>query len=179
MKLTVREMQLNDIENIVDYFSLADGEFLSGMGADKRKLPDRREWIKMLESEFQKPYATKTNYYIIWLLDNQAIGHSNVNNIEFKKSATIHLHIWNNEQRRSGLGLDFLSLTIPYYFENFGLKKLICEPYSQNAAPNRLLMKFGFELVKTYSTTPGAINFYQIVNRYELKKEQLKTLKWF
>ncbi len=45
MKLTVREMQLNDIEKIVNYFVLADTEFLNGMGADKSKLPDKGEWL--------------------------------------------------------------------------------------------------------------------------------------
>ena len=176
MKLTVREIQLNDIEKIVDYFVLADTEFLLGMGADKSKLPKREDWIKNLESEFQKPDTAKEFYYIIWLLDDLEVGHSNINTIEFGKSATMHLHLWNNDKRKSGLGLDFLRLTIPYYFKNFKLKKLICEPYSKNVAPNRVLVKLGFELVRTYETKPGLINFHQIVNRYELKKEQLKTL---
>ena len=89
----------------------------------------------------------------------------------------MHLHLWNNDKRKSGLGLDFLRLTISYYFRNFGLEKLICEPYSKNIAPNRVLRKLGFEFVRTYDTKPGWINFYQTVNRYELKKEQLKILK--
>ncbi|MFK7810924.1 MAG: hypothetical protein AB8B59_00425, partial [Maribacter sp.] len=76
MKLTVREMELDDIEKIVDYFFLADTEFIKRMGADQSKLPDRGEWINKLESELQKPYINKEIYYIIWLLDNQAVGHS-------------------------------------------------------------------------------------------------------
>lgn len=175
MTLTVREIQLNDIEKIVDYFILADEKFLHGMGADKSKLPDKREWIKTLESELKKSYTNKEFYYIIWLLDNQEVGHSNINNIEFGKSATMHLHLWNGEIRKRGLGLDFLKLTIPYYFKNFGIETLICEPYSKNIAPNRVLIKLGFEFVRTYDTTPGLINFHQTVNRYELKKEQLNS----
>lgn len=173
MKLTIREIRLSDIEKIVNYFFLADTEFLRGMGADKNKLPNREEWIKKLESELHKSYNAKENYYIIWLLNNQAIGHSNINNIEFGKSATMHLHLWGTEKRGSGLGLDFLRLTIPYYFKNFRLQKLICEPYSKNVAPNRVLIKYGFDLARSYYTKPGFINFHQTVNRYELKKEQL------
>jgi ribosomal-protein-alanine N-acetyltransferase len=175
MKLTVREIQVNEIEKIVDYFVNADIEFLKGMGADKSKLPKKKEWIEKLESEFKKSYAKKEFYYIIWLSDNQAIGHSNINNIEFGKSATMHLHLWNSDKRKSGLGLDFLRLTIPYYFRNFELEKLICEPSSENIGPNKVLNSLGFEFVRTYDTTPGWINFHQTVNRYELKKEQLKT----
>jgi len=174
MQLTVREIQANDIEKIVDYFVNADTEFLKGMGADKRKLPKKEDWIKKLQSGFQKSNSGKDFYYIIWLIDNQAIGHSNINNIEFGKSAKMHLHLWNNDKRESGLGLNFLRLTIPYYFKNFELEKLICEPFSKNVAVNKVLKKLAFELVRTYETTPGWINFHQIVNRYELKKEQLK-----
>jgi RimJ/RimL family protein N-acetyltransferase len=174
MKLNVREIQLDDIEKIVDYFVNADTEFLKGMGADKRKLPKRKEWVQKLKSEFKKVNKNKEFYYIIWLLDDQPIGHSNINKIEFKNIATMHLHLWKSDKRKNGFGLDFLRLTIPYYFKNFGLKKLVCEPSSENVAPNRVLRKLGFEFVKTYDTTPGWINFHQTVNRYELKKEQLK-----
>ena len=79
--------------------------------------------IKYLQSEIKKPYKVKEFYYIIWILDNQEIGHSNINNIDFVKSATMHLHLWNNDKRKSGLGLEFLRLTIPYYFINFKLEK--------------------------------------------------------
>ena len=177
IKLKVREIQPNEIEKIVDYFIHSDTEFLKGMGADKSKLPKRKEWIEKLESEFKKPYAEKEFYYIIWLIDNQSVGHSNINKIEFGKLATMHLHLWKNDKRKNGLGVDFLRLTIPYYFKNFKLEKLICEPYSKNVAPNKVLKKLGFELVRTYDTTPGYINFHQTVNQYELKKEQLENLK--
>lgn len=176
MKLTVREIQADEIEKIVDYFVNADIEFLIGMGADKSRLPKKKEWIEKLESEFKKPLPEKEFYYIIWLFDNLAIGHSNINKIEFGKSARMHLHLWNKDKRRSGLGLDFLRLTIPYYFRNFELEKLICEPFSKNISPNKALKKVGFELIRTYETTPGWINFHQTVNRYEMKKEQLKIL---
>jgi len=174
MKLTVREMQLNDIEKIVEYFVLSSAEFLKGMGVNKSKLLDRGEWVQKLEFEFQKSYATKKIYYIIWFLDNLAIGHSNINDIEFGKSATMHLHLWNNDKRKKGLGLKFLKLTIPYYFRNFELEKLICEPYSKNIAPNKVLKKLGFEFVRTHKTTPGSINFLQMVNRYELKNNKYR-----
>lgn len=45
MELTVREIEVNEIEKVIDYFLNADAEFLKGMGADKSKLPARKEWI--------------------------------------------------------------------------------------------------------------------------------------
>ena len=171
MKLSTRELQASDIEKIVDYFVNSDEEFLKEMGADKSKLPQKKEWLEKLKLEFQKPYSKKEFYYIIWLLDGEAIGHTNVNNIEFKESAKMHLHLWKNDHRKAGLGYEFLKLSIPYFFKNLGLKKLVCEPYSENKAPNRVLEKLGFELVRTYETTPGWINFKQVVNRFELTEK--------
>ena len=177
MKAEIREFVKSDIEKIVDYFIDAESDFLKGMGADKSKLPKREKWIRNLQSELIKPYREKDYYYIIWLLDDEPVGHSNVNHIDFGESATMHLHLWKNGMRKSGLGLEFLKMTIPLYFEKLELKKLICEPYSKNIAPNRVLKKIGFDLILTYETIPGPINFKQEVNRYELTKEQLKEIK--
>ena len=174
MNLTVREMQIGDIEKKVNYFVDADIDFLRGMGAEKSKLPKREEWINILKHELSRPYTEKEFYYIIWLLDGEAIGHSNVNNIQYGKDATMHLHLWNSTKRQSGLGLQFLKLTIPLYFEHLALKKIICEPYAKNIAPNKTLRKLGFEFIRAYDTTPGWINFHQTVNRYELTKENWK-----
>lgn len=168
--MKVRELQVDDIERIVDYFLQSNTEFLKGMGADKSKLPNRKEWIDLLKVELEKPYSEKEFYYIIWLLDDQAIGHSNINKIQYGNSATMHLHLWNKDNRGKGLGVDFLRLTIPYYFKNIELQKVICEPIANNIAPNRVLEKLGFNFIRTYETTPGWINFHQTVNRYELKK---------
>ncbi len=177
MKISVREMQKSDIELIVDYFVNADSEFLKGMGADKSKLPHKPEWIIKLNQEFDKANSEKEFYYIIWLINDDPAGHSNINKIKFGQTATMHLHLWKSDKRKSGLGLDFLKRTIPFFFENFELKKLICEPYTLNPAPNRVLEKVGFKFIKEYETVPGWINFHQSVNRYEMTKERFDKVK--
>jgi RimJ/RimL family protein N-acetyltransferase len=57
---------------------------------------------------------------------------------------------------------------VNYFFRNPGLKKLYCEPYAENPAPNKVLSKLGFTFVKTYQTVPGKTCFEQYVNRWEL-----------
>lgn len=171
MILDTREMIESDIENIVDYFLNADIDFLRFMGADKQKLPERNTWIQKLKAECQKPNTEKGFYYIIWLIDGQPVGHSNINNIQFGKSATMHLHLWEKASRRKGLAAEFLKSSVQYYFKNFRLQKIICETYTKNIAPSKVLEKIGFKLKRTYDTTPGWINFHQTVNRYELVKE--------
>jgi len=155
MKLSIREITQNDIENIVNYFINSDVEFLKGMGADKSKLPEKNVWIKKLKTELKKPFQQMKFYYIVWLIDNQLAGHSNINNISFGKSANMHLHLWKGNNRKKGLGAEFLKKSLPYYFEHFKLEKLICEPFSKNIAPNKVLLKVGFDFKYKYETTPG------------------------
>ena len=129
-----------------------------------------------LESELTKPTQEKEFYYIIWQIDDKPIGHSNINNITYGNNATMHLHIWESENRHAGIGTNLITQTISYYFKNFKLQKLICEPYAENPAPNKILGKIGFKFIKKYKTTPGWINFYQAVNRFELLRERFNKL---
>lgn len=172
MSLSVRELKESDVSMVVDYFINADANYLKGMGAEKDKLPDRSTWISNIISELNKPIKKKANYYILWLLNDEPIGHSNINKLVFGSHANMHLHMWRTDKRRTGYGLDLMKLTIPYYFENFGLKKLICEPYALNPAPYKVLKILGFEFIKAYDITPGVICFHQTVNRYELTRDQ-------
>ncbi len=173
MKLSVREMEERDVELIVNYFADSSSTYLLGMGADPDKIPSKGLWSKSIKSQLYNSYAKKETYNIIWVKDDLPIGHSNINKIHYGEDAFMHLHIWDLQNRNQGLGLIFLRATIPNYFAKFQLKKLICEPYSFNAAPIKTLTKLGFELEKEYTTTPGSICFIQKVKRYNLTH-----LKW-
>jgi len=172
--ISIREMQSDEIELMVDYFVNSDSKFLQGMGVDKDKLPSRENWITKLKSDFEKPIEEKEFYYIIWGIDGKPIDHSNISDINFGKSAKMHLHIWNSTIRQAGLGTKLLAQTIPNYFDIFELKKLICEPFADNPAPNKVLNKIGFKFVKKYHTTPGWLAFIQDVNKYELSVNDFK-----
>ena len=175
MKLSVREMKVSDIESIINYFHNATPEFLLGMGVKKENLPDKVEWTSLLLKGLEKKKVDREFYFIIWQIDGSPIGHSTINKIIFGKEACMHLHIWKSEKRQQGLGFNLLKQTIPYYFENFKLQKLICEPYKLNPAPNKILKKVGFEFIKQYTTTPGWLNFHQNVNQYVLTKERYEN----
>ncbi len=162
-------MKQGDSELIVDYFLNAKPDYIKAMGAFPGKMPDRKSWINKLNSGIDKPYGEKEFYFIIWLQDKKPVGHSNLNEIQFGKEARMHLHIWHNEVRRMGMGAQFLTMTIPFYFENLKLQKIICEPYAYNPAPVKTLKSVGFKFIREYETTPGWINFHQKVKRYELE----------
>lgn len=174
--LAVREIQHNDIESLTDYWFKSDPEFLINMGVDLSKMPTREQWKQMLEQQISQSYKDKQSYCIIWLLDNKPIGHCNINRIIFGEEAYMHLHIWNNDNRTKGLGLQFVKMTLPYFFKNMLLKKICCEPYALNPAPNKTMERLGFDYIKEYVTVPGWINFEQPVKQWELTLEKFKSL---
>lgn len=170
MNHTIRELQPTDIPHLIHYWLDADADYMRSMGVDLTKMPSREQWEQMLTAQLAQDYPEKQAYAIIWELDGQPVGHSNVNKITFGEEAFMHLHIWEPEHRKNGNGLAFMEMTIPMFFKNLKLKRLYCEPYALNPAPNRILPKLGFRLIKSYITTPGWINFEQEVHLWMLEK---------
>lgn len=176
MQLSVREIQTSDIKNIADYWLCSDPQYLTSLGVDLDKLPSRSGLRDALEHQIATPYPDKKAYALIMERDGTAIGHTNVNPITFGEEAFIHLHIWNKEDRRKGLGLKLIPLALPYFFKNLQLNRLLAEPYADNPAPNRILSRLGYTFVKSYRTTPGSLNFEQDVIRWELTKDDFESL---
>jgi len=159
-----------EYELMLDYFYKADDAFLRGMGVDRLKLPERGKWLEALLADHKKPDNERDRFYLVWIFRGTRVGHSSINKIVLGDEAFIHLHLWNSELRRAGLGTEFVRRSASLYFERFNLEKLVCEPWAENPAPNRVLEKLGFAFVRRYRTVPGVIAFEQEVNRYELRR---------
>lgn len=161
--LEVREAILDDVAQIADYWLNSDKEYLVGMGVDLNKLPNQEYFVNMLSAQIALPIKEKQSYALVWMVDGAAIGHCNINGIEYGEYAYMHLHIWNTDQRRRGVGATLLERSLPFFFNNYELKRLYCEPYADNPAPHKALERVGFVLEKEYITTPGSICFEQRV----------------
>ena len=172
MEITIKELEHKDAELIVEYwYSLTYFELLK-FGADKTKFLKPIDWTQRLKDEIDKTIEHKQFYYLLWYLDNVPIGHSNIDQIKFGETAFMHLHLWKSDFRKNHLGFQFLQKTIPIYFKTFELKKLYCEPKSDNKAPNRVLEKLGFEFIKQSKKVPNWITFHQEVNEYILNRNE-------
>ncbi|MEO7174375.1 MAG: GNAT family protein [Saprospiraceae bacterium] len=167
--LRVRELIASDIPFIVKYWTEADPEYLHKMGADPQKIPSAAGLQNALLQQISQDYREKYSYATIWLLDDEAIGHCNVNRIIFGHSAYMHLHVWKEQHRNKGFGVQLCKLSIPLFFANMQIQTLFCEPSASNAGPNQTLEHLGFELVKNWTTVPGDICYEQSVNLWELK----------
>lgn len=174
--LSIRELRSADIPGILDYWFTADRDYLKALGVDASKLPARDDFRKMLESQLSVPYEEKKVYALVWLLNDVAIGHSNLNPLKFGEHAWMHLHLWSAEYRMKGLATELIRLSLPLYFRNFRLREIYCEPYSLNPAPHRVLEKSGFVFEKEYVTIPGSICFEQPVKRWVFHASQLNPL---
>lgn len=167
--IAVREITSEDIPLINSYWQNATPEFLLGMGADPALLPDSDAFSKMLHHQLTLSNAEKQSYCTIWLMNDKPVGHCNVNKIIFGQEAYMHLHLWESDNRQSGLGAAFVKLSLPYFFDKLQLKILFCEPYALNPAPNKTLERIGFDFVKEYITIPGSFSFEQPTMRWEMK----------
>ena len=174
--LSVRELQKEDIELIAEYWSNADTCHVQSMGCDETKIPKKEEFKTSLNTQLNLPVKEKESYAIIWLLNEKPIGHCNVNTITYGKEAYMHLHIWNSNFRKKGIGVELVKKSLPYFFKNLKLSVIYCEPFTENKAPNKTVEKVGFEFVKEYETVPGAICLNQSVNRWKLTRQKAEYL---
>ena len=165
-----------DYLGMVEYFLSASEPFLRGMGVDPNKLPRRAAWLERLLPDLTRPDRDKQTFYLGWDCDGVRIGHCNVNPLLYGEHAYVHLHLWDAQARRAGLGTELFRRSIRVFFQRFDLRSLYCEPYADNPAPNRVLIKAGFRFLRRYRTTPGLINFEQDVNRYVLDRSAVGDL---
>ena len=157
-----------EYEGMIDYFICAEDSFLRGMGVERTRMPPKETWLREVLVDHKARDENKNRFYLAWLYDGKQIGHSSINKIRIGEEAYFHLHMWRADLRRRGLGIELCKRSVEYYFKRFRLKRLFCEPFADNPAPNKVLPKLGFKFVKRYLTVPGVICPEQEVSRYVL-----------
>jgi RimJ/RimL family protein N-acetyltransferase len=170
MKLTVREMKLEEAGIIADYFHEATPEYLEMLGVDPTKVPEREKLLQRYAHECSLPRESRKQFIVVWILGDTPVGFSSADRIVFGREAYMHLHIFRPEHRKSGYGAECVKETVKIYFEQLDLQRVFCEPNAFNVAPNRTLQRAGFTYLKTHMTVPGPLNYHQAVTRWVLEK---------
>lgn len=168
----------DDYIAMIDYYhGLADWQMLL-MGIDQSRLPSRESWLESAWRDHALPETDpgRDRFYLAWMLDGEQVGHSSINQIQWGKQASAHLHLWRPDLRKAGIGSQFFRHSISTYFSRFDLKLVVVEPHAENPAPNRVLEKLGFQFVKRYRCVPGPFNLEQDVNRYEVERGHWEAL---
>ncbi len=172
MSLTVREMTESEVDLIIDYFHSSTPEHLELIGVDPERLPKREAWRDYYAVVLQQPLERRETLMLTWLDDERPVGFSTADKITYGQHAHMHLHVTTASDRRRGLGSEAVRRSVALYFEQLRLKRLFCEPYAFNAAPNRTLRSTGFRYLKTHITAPGPLNFRQPVTRWVITRPQ-------
>ena len=170
MALVIREMALEEVAILIDYFHGSTPEHLETLGVDPTRLPTRAAWGERYAGEYGKPIRDRSTLLVIWELDGVGIGFSTCDKIVYGERAYMHLHVVEPQHRRSGIGSACVRETVEHYFRSLSLKRLYCEPNAFNVAPNRTLQSVGFRYVKTHNTVPGPLNYHQAVTRWMFEK---------
>jgi RimJ/RimL family protein N-acetyltransferase len=170
VSLVVREMEIDEVDLIVDYFHESTPEHLDLLGVDRDLLPAPEDWRARYAYEYQKPVQERSTVLVIWELDGAPIGFSTADKITFGEEAHMHLHVTDPDKRHSGIGTRCVRDTVDFYFRRLALKRLFCAPNALNVAPNRTLQAAGFKYLKTHMTVPGPINYQQAVTEWVLER---------
>jgi RimJ/RimL family protein N-acetyltransferase len=168
--VVVRPLRLDELDIRLDYFHGASDEYLTQLGIDRALLPSKDDWRAYYVEDFARPLAERETYNLAWELDGRVVGFSSVDGIEFGEQAYMHLHIVEEPRRRSGLGTEFVRLSVDEYFRALDLRRLFCQPNAFNVAPNRTLQRVGFRYVLTAEMAPSVINFPQPITRWVLER---------
>jgi RimJ/RimL family protein N-acetyltransferase len=163
-------MTLQETALIIEYFHDATPEHLEMLGVDPTRLPPASQWQRLYQQMFDQPVEQRSSLLVSWFCDDRFLGFSTADKIRIGQQANMHLHITDASQRKQGIGVECVRLTVGLYFQRLELKQLYCEPNAFNTAPNRALQKAGFKYVKTHMTVPGPLNFHQAVNRWMIDR---------
>jgi RimJ/RimL family protein N-acetyltransferase len=154
-------MELADFDVRIAYFHGATNEHLDRLGVDRSRLPTPDAWRASFAQNLARPVDERSEYGLVWELDGSLVGFSTADQIHVGDEAHMHLHIVDAENRASGLGTQFVSLTAVHLCDVLRLNRLYCEPNAFNAAPNRALQKAGFSYVRSRECRPSPINAHQ------------------
>ncbi len=174
-KLTVREVEKNDIQHIVGYWNNSTTEELLAMGIDVNNIEPLKNLGGRLEKQLELSNEDKAAFVLVAMLDEKPVGHCYVNNLIFGKEAFMHLHIWQSTTHKKGIGSEMVRQSIPHFFEKLKLQTLFCEPAAMNPGPNKTLEKIGFKFIKKHITIPAGWTFQLEVNRWEMTLESFQN----
>ncbi len=124
MKLVVRQMSLSEMEIRIDYFHAAPKSYLEMLGVDPASLPSTADWLAQYERDVALPIERQSTVQLLWLGDDQPIGFSSADQIEFGVQANMHLHILEARNRKASIGAHCVRLSAALYFKLLNLQRL-------------------------------------------------------
>lgn len=170
-RLTVRPLAVEDFAAFIAYFTRVSKADAERMGLAMDKVPSPAQLRSDLEAMSATPVDRLHSFVLAWCLDGLTIGHSSLKDIVPNNVGSMHLHMWRADLRGRGYGRLLFCLSALDFYQRFNLRRIICEPKSDNPIPNRMLQKIGFPLVLTRVGASSELAFVCELNRYEILRD--------
>jgi RimJ/RimL family protein N-acetyltransferase len=170
-RLTVRPLASEDFDGFIAYFTRASKADAERMGMAIERVPSASQLRSELEAMIATPVDRLRSFVLAWCVNNTAVGHSSLKDIEPGEVGSMHLHMWRADLRGQGYGPRLFCLSALDFYQRFKLKRIICEPKADNPIPNRMLQKIGFPLVLTHVAASSELAFVCELNRYDIKRD--------
>ena len=171
MLLTVRPLMAEDVDGYVAYLTRVPRADAERMGLAVDRVPSAADLGSNLKAILATPVERVRSFMLAWCIDGKVIGHSSLKEIVPGDFGKMHLHMWRADLRGKGFGPRLFCLAALDFYDRFNLKRIICEPKSDNPMPNRMLQKIGFPLVLTHVAASSELSVVCELNRYEILRD--------
>ena len=173
--VTIRDFLPEDIIPMVKYWTQSSAEFWKVRGVAKDKLNTEGEFTERYKNAFLNNGGVKTIAVIQFF--GKAIGVHSLTDLIENESAVFHAHIWDEENRKRGIGFYSYLKAAEYFMYKLNLKKIIFKTPIINIGANRIKKKLGIPKIgETIFESP--ILFAPLeANLYELNLELLEKIK--
>jgi RimJ/RimL family protein N-acetyltransferase len=147
-KISVCDIQEDDIAIIVDYWHNSDEAFLDSMGVDHAKITSREATAAKFIDSIPSNRGEFSRMTLIFKHDNKPIGYTNVN-FDKDRIGYAHVHIINANYRQIGFVARLFKRCIDIYKNEFDVKDLRFQTNTENRRINRYLEKMGYKIAGT------------------------------
>lgn len=158
-----------DVPRIVSYVVDSSPEDRERLGMTN--VPPREAMTESLLEACTTPLESARSSYLIWEVDGHPVGFSSLKGIVPGEHGGMHLHMWEAGLRGRGFGAVLFCRSAVEFHDRFRLRSIVCEPRAANPAPNRMLRRIGFPLVRTYVGASSELSAVCELNRYEILRD--------
>ena len=159
--LRIRDISEEDIPLILNYWFNPDNlkyhQRRGTFGEEQLKLFQNQGDV--LLEQAKTPQRNRKGTTAIIELNACPIGHIHLNDIRDDEKRRVHFHPWPNSRPNEifgqaiGLGIQYLSLSIDYFVQTFGVPELIGDVAIENKFANFCMKKAGYSSMGEYKAS--------------------------
>lgn len=147
--VAVRNLTLIDVQQVLDYWYGSPSEYIEGMGVDLAKMLPRAEFEKILINKCRESESSaKPNINaLIVEYSEKAVGFHTINPVHEGDFGVFHAHLWAEDMRGRGIGIQTYPKACRVFFERFNLRRILFKTPVQNVGALRVKEKLGIPCV--------------------------------